>query len=178
MNNVKKLDSSISENELRGLRNVPLKPIKEMRIEEDENLATTVEGGIPQFNLIELDNIAGEYTLKDGALVFHIYKKDRKALYDKIMADVENTRRGSKEESEVFKNGNLDMQKIPWWDNTEQVLAEEAKNHFKYLDNRIGYAQEVDSWTVMFPEPTTPGATSDMYLRGFLGRVDIRLGAK
>jgi len=178
MSTVKKLDSSISETELRGLRGVPTQPIKEVRINEKENLASTVEGAIPRFDQIVLENITGEYTLKDGALVFHVYKNDRKVLFDQIMADVANTRPGSKEESAIFQKGNLEMQKIPWWDNTEQVLAEEAKNHYKYLDNRIGYAQEVDSWTVMFPEPTTPGAASDMYLRGFLGRLDARFGAK
>lgn len=178
MNSIKKLDSSISVDELTGLRSVPLRPIKGVQIDKEDNLASVVEGGVPQFKEFEVGEILGTYSIKDGALVFHIYKTDRKNLYDQIIADVEKTKRGSKEESEAFRIGNLEMVKIPWWDNTEQVLAEEAKSHYRYLDNRIGYTQEVDSWTVMFPEPTAPAAASDEYIQSFLTRIAARLGAK
>jgi hypothetical protein len=178
MSTVKKLESSISEVELQGLRSVPNRPIEEVRIREDENLSTQVESGVPVFEVFACEKITGEFGVKDGALLFHIYKNDRKKVYDQFIEALEGTRPGSKEESEIFRKGNAAMVEIPWWDNTETVLAEEAKAQYKFLDNRIGYAQEVDSWTVMFPEPTAPGATSKMYLQGFLTRVDARLGAK
>jgi hypothetical protein len=124
---------------------------------------------------VEQELIEGEYGIKDGILYLHFYKKDRKKLYDQVMQNVAATKRGSKEEAAAFAEGDTKLREIPWWPAIEEVLGLVAKEKYRYVEPKITYAPEVDSWSVMLPEPTSFGATATKYLESFFNEVDNRL---
>lgn len=127
------------------------------------NIADNVVSGIPDMERVEKGDIVGEYTFKDGLLVYHFYKKDRKKIYDDAFAEMDRIRDEgatlSKEESMKSQNAaahkaNIALAEKPWWPNFEKMLAEAFSEVFKYQEHKATFYSEVDSWSVILPVPS------------------------
>jgi hypothetical protein len=137
---VEKLPFFISDEEKKGLQAAP-----------QDNMADDLKSAIPDFFEVEKGDVVAAFGLKDGLLIFHIFKKDRKAIYDQAHEALAGERDDSKA-SKISHNANAMLAANPWWPGFEDILNDVFADHFKYTDFKVTYYQEVDSWSVIMPE--------------------------
>ena len=124
------------------------------------NIASNIVAGVPELEEVEKGDIVGAYTYKDGLLIYHFYKKDRKVIYDAAQDSLEKIpQMGDPKElkerhDEIALNANAALEKCPWWSDFEEKLAEVFSEVFKYQEFKAAYYQEVDSWSVILPAPS------------------------
>lgn len=128
----------------------------------DGEVSAAVTGGVPDLKWVDKGAIVGAWVVKDGLLLYHFYKKDRKAVYDAAQAEMETARKQASKESveewqkRIAEHANGELEKIPWWPNFKDVLDQVFKEHFRFHPFKIDYYLEVDSWSVVMTEPSTP----------------------
>lgn len=137
---VEKLPFFVSDEEKRGLQAAP-----------QDNMADDLKSAIPDFFEVVKGDVVASFGLKDGLLIFHLFKKDRKAIYDQAHEALAAERDDSKT-SEISRNANAQLAANPWWPGFEDIIKEVFGEHFKYSDFKVTYYQEVDSWSVIMPE--------------------------
>ena len=71
---------------------------------------------------------------------------------DAIADNLADFNKRREEQDKIAQQANEELEKIPWWNNFEQILDEIFNNHFKYHPHKTSYYPEVDSWSVMLPE--------------------------
>lgn len=153
----------VSEDERHGLENVP-----------QHNLAENVVAGIPDLKKYEGGSVIAEYGIKDGLIVYHFYKKDRREVFLEAHRQMDAERDPSKNK-EIARNANAALNTMPWWDDTEGKLREAFLETFKFSAHKINYYQEVDSWSVVLPEPQTPVPPNDDKLLEPIKRLVLRV---
>lgn len=148
------------------------------------NIADQVVAGIPNLNEVEKGDIIGAYTLKDGLLIYHFYKKDRKEIYDIAQAEMDRLRDEieDKEKSDrlqgiVAHDANEALKAIPWWPNFEEDLHSVFSEVFKYQEHKVTFYKEVDSWSVMLQEPSGPVKPNKQILEKPFTLMALRVGA-
>jgi len=121
------------------------------------NIAESILSGVPDLREVEKGNVVGAYTFKDGLLIYHFYKRDRKEIYDdaqeRMDAASEDPQKRSEEQGVIAKEANEAMKQVPWWDGFENTLSEVFSEAFKYQEFKVSFYPEVDSWSVMLPKP-------------------------
>lgn len=133
---------------------------------EYTDFANQVADAVPNINTVEKGSLVGEYGIKDQTLFFHFYKKDRKVIFDSaqsMMDDLATMLHGKElqaQQAKVARQANAELDKVPWWPNTESVLDDVFSECFRYLPHKINYYPEVDSWSVITPIPYGPGSLS------------------
>jgi len=147
------------------------------------NIADSVASGVPNLVEVEKGNIVGAYTLKDGLLIYHFYKKDRKEIYDTAQAEmdrardeVEDLEKRSRLQGVLAHDANEALRAHPWWPNFEAELDAVFSEVFKYQDHKIDFYKEVDSWSVLLPEPSGVVRPSKEYLERPFAMLATRLG--
>lgn len=149
---------------------------------EYTDLANQLVDAVPALTTVEKGSLIGEYGIKDQTLFFHFYKKDRKIIFDtaqSMMDELASMLRGKElqaQQAKVAHQANSDLDKVPWWPNTEAVLDEVFDECFKYLPHKINYYTEVDSWSVITPIPYGPGAMSTSRLELPYSMAALRFG--
>ena len=128
------------------------------------NIANVVASGVPDLNWVFCEGLVGAWTSKDGMLIYHFYKKDRKEIYDTIHAEMDEAvnQYGRDRAQEVLtrcaEEGNKKLEKHPWWPNFKELLDKVFKDHFRFHPFKISFYPEVDSWSVIMTPPDTPVA--------------------
>jgi hypothetical protein len=141
----------------------------------DKDLSANVVAGVPDLTEVKKGEVVGAYTRKDGLIIYHFYKRDRKLIYDQTIAEMDEiaaaydeklkdpnanraavTAERDVKQAEVAAEANAFFEEHPWWDEIEQILRKVFTDHFKYQPHKITYYREVDSWSVILPEPNTP----------------------
>jgi len=148
----------VSDEEKSGLSNTP-------------QCNVDVASAIPDLTWVEKGPVVGAYVLKDGLLIYHIYKKDRKEIYDDANAQMDRYRNEvvdpkerSRVQDEVARRANAAMSQVPWWEDILNTVERVFKEHFRHHPQKVTYYPEVDSCSVIMPEPTMPGAMSKAHL--------------
>jgi hypothetical protein len=148
------------------------------------NIADNVTSGVPDLKDVEKGDVVGAYTIKDGLLIYHFYKKDRKAIYDaahaemdRLREEVEDQAEKAKLQGEVAKQANTDLEACPWWEGFEDELKAVFADVFKYQEYKISFYREVDSWSVILPEPSGVVKPSTQHLEKPFAMLALRVGA-
>lgn len=135
------------------------------------NIAEKVTAGIPELKEVEKGDVVGAYTIKDGLLIYHFYKKDRKEVYDtaqaemdKIGEEVTDLKERAGLQDAVAHKANTSLEEHPWWPGFESLLGAVFSEVFKYQEHKATFYREVDSWSVMLPEPQGVLAPSKQHL--------------
>lgn len=170
---VKKRPFWVSGTEVAGLKTTP-----------QDNIADRVVGGVPQLNVVEKGDIVGAWTRKDGLLIYHFYKRDRKEIYDQAQAEMDRIRDEERDrevdrlQAAVANGANIDLANAPWWTGFEELLNDVFGEHFKYSPRKITYYPETDSYSVMMPEPSGPVSMPTGMIEAPFSMVALRVGAK
>lgn len=148
------------------------------------NIAEKVTAGVPDLHEVQKGDVVGAYTFKDGLLIYHFYKKDRKAIYDaaheemdRLRAEIADPKELSKLQSEVATKANADLEEHPWWPNFEDELNAVFTEIFKYQEHKTTFYLEVDSWSVMLQEPSGVVTPSVQHLEKPFAMLALRVGA-
>lgn len=152
----------VSDEEKKGLEDVP-----------QENLAEPLKEAIPEFNHVDKGEVKGSYGYKDGILIYHVYKADRKGIYDVAHAALDEAKTDA-EQQEISRSANAALAVHPWWPDTEKILTEIFSEHFKYSPNKVTYYPEVDSWSVIMPEPKGVAVPSS-HLEAVFAKIALRV---
>jgi len=141
-----------------------------------------VASAIPELTWVEKGPITGAYVLKDGILIYHIYKTDRKAIYDQANADMDQMRdrvvdqkERARLQSEIAVRANTAMAQVPWWPNIMVTLEQVFEEHFRHQPKKVSYYEEVDSCSVILPEPAMPAAKSKAHLEALFSKLALAL---
>ncbi len=161
----------VTDDEKEGLKATP-----------QNDMSGVLEEGIPDLTEVEKGEVVGAWTKKDGLLIYHFYKRDRKEIYDQANTDMDEMRnqvvdqkQRDRLQSEVAVRANQALAQHPWWLGFEDLLAEVFNDHFKYQPHKITYYSEVDSWSVMLPVPNTPVPMTNAQLEVPFSRVALRV---
>ena len=134
------------------------------------------EDVIPKATTVRKGSVIAEYVLKDGLLIYHVYKADRKALFDEIVVELEKYPIGSPTASKFIEESNARFEAAPWWPDTESLLSQMMREHFRTDQVTIDYYREVDSWSVVMPEPPIPGARASGHLESVVSKLALKFG--
>lgn len=147
------------------------------------NIADSVVSSVPELTEVEKGNIVGAYTFKDGLLLYHFYKKDRKEIYDaaqnamdRVCATTEDCAEQSRLNDEIAREANKSLEKHPWWENFKDELHSVFSETFKYQEHKVSFYKEVDSWSVMLPEPVGVTRPSKQHLEKPFATLALRFG--
>lgn len=144
--------------------------------EEKAGLVTTpqcnvdVASAVPELTWVEKGPVVGAYVVKDGLLIYHIYKKDRKEIYDRAHQRMDTVRelghpaKMQEEQNRIAQEANTALAECPWWDDVLGKLSLVFSDHFRHHPQKVTYYPEVDSCSVIMPEPTMPGAMTKAHL--------------
>ena len=148
-----------------------------------ENIAEQVVNAVPELHPVEKGEVVGAYTFKDGLLIYHFYKRDRKKVYDDAHEEMDRIRDEVKDETEknrqqalVAKTANDYFANNPWWPNMAEVLDEVFTDHFKHRPKKITFYPEPDAWSVMMPEPDGPVSMTTAQLEAPFSAVALKVG--
>lgn len=148
-----------------------------------ENIADKVVGGIPELIPVEKGDVVGAYTFKDGLLIYHFYKRDRKEIYDqahvdmdRIRDEVQDPKDRAQQQQEVAAAANAEFDKHPWWPDMSEILDMVFTDHFKYRPKKITFYPEPDAWSVMMPEPDGPVSMTTAHLEAPFAAVALQVG--
>lgn len=123
----------VSEDERHGLENVP-----------QHNLAENVVAGIPDLKKYEGGSVIAEYGIKDGLIVYHFYKKDRREVFLEAHRQMDAERDPSKNK-EIARNANAALNTMPWWDDTEENSGKLSSRRSSSQHTR---STTIKRWTV------------------------------
>ena len=147
------------------------------------NIANDVVSGIPELHNVEKGAILGSYTFKDGLLIYHFYKKDRKEVYDTAQAEMDRIRDETEDKEKrdrlqgvLAHEANETLNGHPWWPNFEDELHSVFSEVFKYQEHKATFYKEVDSWSVMLPEPSGVVRPNKQYLEKPFAMLALRVG--
>jgi len=144
--------------------------------EEKAGLSTTpqcnvdVASAVPELTWVEKGSVIGAYVRKDGLVIYHIYKADRKEIFDRTHQRMDTVRelghpaKMAEEQNRIAQEANAALNDVPWWEGTQQKLEQVFQDHFKHHPHKVTYYPEMDSWSVILPEPTMPGALTKAHL--------------
>ena len=152
----------VSDEEKKGLYDAP-----------QDNMADDLKSAVPDFFDVEKGDVVASFGLKDGLLIYHIFKKDRKAVYDQAHEALAVERDDSRA-SEISSNANTMLAASPWWPGFEDILNAVFAEHFKYNELKVTYYQEVDSWSVIMPEPKGM-AVPKSHLEAVVSKIALRV---
>ncbi len=140
-----------------------------------EHATYTLQSAVPKFIEVLKGNVLVEYGIMDGLLNYHVYRSDRKKVYDKALKDMEgaNNARCLK----IAEDANTQIAGLPWWSNAEDVLQRVFSEHFRNASLKVTFFPEVDSWSVVMPEPDLPGARSRAFLEAVVAKLALQLGS-
>jgi len=146
------------------------------------NVAEAVLSGVPELKWVEKGALIGAYVHKDGMLIYHFYKKDRKAVYDDAHKKMEDARKLEAAEQapaqqHIAEQANAELDKLPWWPQFKEHLEAVFGEHFRYQPFKTDYYPEVDSWSVIMPEMDTPTPWSAAQLEAPFSMVALRVGS-
>jgi len=148
------------------------------------NIADSVAAGVPDLVEVEKGDVVGVYTVKDGLLIYHFYKKDRKEIYDSAQSEMDRIRDevGDREKSSRLQgilahDANEALEATPWWPNFEDELHSVFSEVFKYQEHKATFYKEVDSWSVILPEPSGVVKPNRSYLEKPFAMLALRVGA-
>lgn len=139
-----------------------------------DNLAAPLREAIPEFKDAKAGSVVGAYGMKDGFLVYHVYKADRKAIFDQAHAALDSCP-DERQRSDISRQANAELEAHPWWPDTGEILDEVFSIHFRTAPHKVSYYIEVDSWSVILPEPrgvAMPGS----YLAEVFEKLAARFG--
>jgi hypothetical protein len=159
----------VSDDEKHGLQHVP-------------QCNVDVASAVPELTWVTKGVIEGAYVLKDGLLIYHIYKSDRKQVYDAANEGMDRIRDTEPDkakrdalQNELSRVANSHMAEVPWWSGILDTLEEVCSEHFLHQSHKVTYYPEVDSCSVMLPEPTMPGAKTKAHLEAFFTKLALRV---
>lgn len=141
----------VSPQEMEGLCSTP-----------QENMADSVVAGVPQLHSLAEGPLEMQYAQKDGLLVYHIYKADRKKVYDRANERMSTVREKGhpstieKEQARIAAEANEALAACPWWPEIAAYLRGAFESCFRGMEMKVDYYQEADSWSVIMPEPKLP----------------------
>jgi hypothetical protein len=146
------------------------------------DLANALQDAVPAFERVEKGDLIAEYGVKDDLLLFHFYKKDRREIYDRAHAAIDKVGQlygrapqADVEIAKISKEANADLEQCPWWPDFEAVAAEVFQDHFRYQPHKLTYYMEVDSWSLMLPQPTIMAQTKPQFHETFVSKLALRL---
>ena len=120
---------------------------------------------VPKFNHVDTPQLLGEYTTKDGLLLYHFYCRKRKEIFEaaetemsRIKDAVRSPEQARIAQQEVAVKANAELAAYPWWPNFEDLLKRVFEAQFKYHPFKFNFYPETDSWSVAMPEPSAPAA--------------------
>ncbi len=149
------------------------------------NVAEKVAAGVPKLEEVEKGDIIGAYTIKDGLLIYHFYKKDRKEIYDaahaemdKIGDEVTDSQERTLLQDAAAAKANASLEEHPWWPIFGSALDAVFSETFKYQEYKATFYREVDSWSVMLPEPFGVVSANKQQLEKPFAMLALRVGAK
>lgn len=147
------------------------------------NMSDAVAGGVPELKWVERGSIIGAWVEKDGLLIYHFYKRDRKGIFDAAQDEMAEARKqaSAKQVEEwqqrIAEHANAELAKVPWWPNFEEVLDQEFKSHFRFHPFKTNYYPEVDSWSVVMEPPNTPTKWGPAQYEIPFSKIALRLGS-
>ena len=148
---------------------------------ESQDLSGVLKEAVPEHHRVEKGKVIADYLFKDGLLIYHFYKADRKEIYDQAheaMADLRGKKDEATQQAVIATEANAALSEKPWWKEFEQILHTVFSESFKYSDRKVDYYREVDSWSVMMPEPKGPVRMTAAHLEVPVAKVALSVGAK
>lgn len=136
----------------------------------DTVLLTDLLNAVPKFNEVAKNNLLVQWRLEDGTLIYHIYKVDRKNLFDRTEAALKALTKDA-DKNALAVAANIEFEKIPWWPEFGVKLTEALTEYFKGSAGRMNYYQEVDSWSVSLE-------AGPLWSQAFIEKFADHLGAK
>jgi len=156
-----------TETEHKSVDTLPTQPVK----------VESLLNAVPKFHDTICGNLLVQWALiltsgtKELVCEYHIYKRDRKEIFDQAQ-DLLKVTSGADAVGAVAEAANADLAKHPWWPDFEKKLIETLSEHFKGVAGRVGYHEEVDSWSVsMHPENMALGMWLDTHLNAFAAKL-------
>jgi len=126
------------------------------------NLANAVSDGVPDLTWVDAGHLKGAWVIKDGLLIYHFYKKDRKEIYDVAQAAMDDVKKTCSKENlpaaqqKIAEHANQELERHPWWLGFKETVEGVFKEHFRFQPFKLDFYREVDSWSVVMSEPNTP----------------------
>lgn len=150
----------VGDEEKQGLTTVPTTPNNLKGVKSfGKDLQEEISSAVPQLQSVALDKVICEYGEKDGLYNFHFYLPVRYAIRMEAEEQMERARREcSKEQLPIMQqriadHGNQKLAENPWPGNMEALITESFKQVFPYSEFKVSFFPEVDSWSVVMPEP-------------------------
>jgi hypothetical protein len=153
--------------------------------EEKKGVSTTppdnldVAAAVPDLTWVEKGSVIGAYVRKDGLVIYHIYKADRKEIFDRTHQRMDTVRelghpaKMAEEQNRIAQEANAALNDVPWWPETGEKLTALFQDHFRHQPNKVTYYPEVDSWSVILPEPNMPGALTKQHLEAPISKLAL-----
>lgn len=137
--------------------------------------ASDIMEAIPKFKKVVKGNVLVEYTTIDDVLNYHIYRADRKKLFDEALEAM----RGADDKTSlaIASKANELLEALPWWPDTEKVLRAVFAEHFRDAPLKVSHYPEVDSWSVVMLEPSFLGAKNASFLEAVVAKLALRFGS-
>ena len=131
-----------------------------------------VLNAVPKFNEVAKNNLLVHWRLADGTLTYHIFKADRKNVFDQAQHALSNLK-DTYTADEIARKANSTLEKIPWWSGFETALMESLTEYFKMSAGKVGYYSEVDSWSVSLEAGPL---WTEAFIKGFVSCLGSKLG--
>jgi len=129
----------------------------------EKNIAPALEQAVPTLTKLPIkDDLYAEYTIKDGMLLYHFYNVKRKEIFESALKAMEDA--PAAEQNRLGVEANAALEKHPWPLEFGENLSSVFVEHFRQPLLKVEYYLEVDSWSVMLPEPELPGSRAKTHL--------------
>lgn len=147
------------------------------------NMAGAVTGGVPQLNWVTKGGLVGAWVVKDGLLLYQLYKKDRKEIFDAAQKQMDAARelkdlaQIQAAQQRIAEDANFAMEQRPWWPNFKSVVEDVFKEHFRFHPFKIDFYREVDSYSVVMAELDTPVKWSAAQYEAPISKIALQVGS-
>jgi hypothetical protein len=139
---------------------------------------TDLMDAIPKFKDVVRGNLLVQWALlpnakKETVLTYHIYKVDRKKIFDLAEATLLETTNPTTRAT-IASEANAALEERPWWPEFGETLKSVLEDHFKYVAGKLGYYREVDSWSASID--ATDQMWPDSYIESFANKLALKVG--
>lgn len=160
----------VSDQEKDGLGTVPA-PFEDPNKAKEygTDLGKEVQDAVPQMKMLTLSHLICEYGEKDGLVNYHFYTPIRYSIRMEAEGELEKIRHSSMspqekdaEQQKISDLANHALERNPWPGNFEEVAKGCFTKVFKYTEFKLNYFSEVDSFSLVMPEPKKGFVTTEM----------------
>lgn len=151
----------VSDQEVQGLGTVPPTPADKLGVKKfGKELGGDVASAVPSLKMIKRERIYCEWGIKDGLVNYHFYLPARYEIRAEAEEQMEAARKSCSREQlpaaqqAIADHYNPKLAEHPWPQGMDAKINNAKSSVFPYGDYKVAYFGEVDSFSLVFPEPT------------------------